>query len=221
MRSATPAGRRSGSGSSTTERLRRSRSVVTFAQPQSRAKISRSPSQWPKLARVATSAGRHAMPRPCGMRWPRGRRPCRAVPRRTPTPRPGQAQVELLRPTLWAIHVTVDRLVAQPLARFSVRPVQSEPAGDLLRRPARVQPIHHVGAQALVPRQLGPSAPPGEGLVLRRGRIVARHVAPAVAGIVAVTKTVAAQLAIDRRPVPDQASRNLGHAQARLNKPEQ
>ncbi len=117
--------------------------------------------------------------------------------------------------------MTVDRLVAQPLTRFAVRPVQPEPAGDLLWRPARAQPIYDVGQQTIVPRQLGQPASPGRGLVLRRNWIVARHVASAVAGIVAITKTVAAQLAIDRRSVPAQASRNLGHVQARLDEPEQ
>ena len=69
--------------------------------------------------------------------------------------------------------------------------VQPEPAGNLLRRPAGPQPVHDVGQQVRVPRQLGQPAPPGKGLVLHRHRVVAGHVAPTVASGIRVAEAVA------------------------------
>ena len=83
----------------------------------------------PALQRYATSA------RPAAV-------PCSAAPLR-----PGQTQVKLLRMALATIHVAIDRLVAEPFTVFPVRlSFLPEPPCDLLRLPARAQPVHHVGA---------------------------------------------------------------------------
>ncbi len=66
---------------------------------------------------------------------------CSAAPTRT-----GQAQVELLRRTLGATHVAINRFVAEPFAFFPVSLCfLPEPPCDLLRRPTTAQPVHHVG----------------------------------------------------------------------------
>ena len=75
MPATTAAERLSSLGSRKVKRLFRSTSEVTFALPCSLRKISRSPSQCPKLSRLPTSAGRFSIQRSRGIAVARGRRP--------------------------------------------------------------------------------------------------------------------------------------------------
>ena len=75
MPATTAAERLSSFGSRKVNRLFRSTSEVTFALPASLRKISRSPSQWPKVSPVPTSAGRFSIQRSRGIEALRGRRP--------------------------------------------------------------------------------------------------------------------------------------------------
>lgn len=96
-----------------------------------------------------------------------------AMSRSVPPPCLGQAQIELLRALFRAIHMPVDRLVAQPLACFPVSLCfLPEPPGDLLRRPACAQRAHHMGKQILAPRELGQAPAPGVFHVMRGDIVV-------------------------------------------------
>src|SRR3954452_18646752 len=105
----------------------------------------------------------------------------------------GQVAVEAVLAALRAVHVPVDGLVAD--RRPAVRLVPATPR-DLLRRPAGPQALGHVGAQALVGRQLATSLPASAGEVLGVQGEVAAEAA------VAVAEAVPAQLAVDRGRVP-------------------
>ena len=82
-----------------------------------------------------------------------------------------QQAVEIGIAALRAIDEAVDRLVAQCADAGTV---QLQPAGDLLRRPAGLEPVDDEATQRLVPGQLAspPAALPGE--VLGDEREVAR-----------------------------------------------
>ena len=131
MPAITAAERLSSFGSRKVKRLFRSTSEVTFALPASLRKISRSASQCPNASRVPTSAGRFSIQRSRGIGG--AARPA-AVAAPAPPARLGQVAVQAVLPALRAVDVAVDGLVAD--RRPAVRLFLSQPAGDLLRRPA-------------------------------------------------------------------------------------
>src|SRR4051794_15293413 len=129
-----------------------------------------------------------------------------AVAAPAPAARLRQVAVEAVLPALRPVDVAVDRLVAD--RRPAVR-LASETPRDLLRRPAGLQALGHVGAQALVGGQLATSLPASAGEVLGVQGEVAAEAA------VAVAEAVAAELAVDRgrvaaEPLGDLADRGAG-----------
>src|SRR4051812_15549541 len=98
-----------------------------------------------------------------------------AVAAATPPPGLGQVAVEAVLAALGAVDVAVDRLVAD--GSPAVRPLPFEPAGDLPGRPAGLQALGDVRAQALVGGQLATSPPPRQVLGVQ-GEVAAE---PAVA----------------------------------------
>src|SRR4051794_2664297 len=88
-----------------------------------------------------------------------GARPA-AVAAPAPPPGLGQVAVQAVLAALRAVDVAVDGLVAD--RRPAVRLVPETPR-DLLRRPAGLQALGHVGAQALVGGQLSPPPPASAG----------------------------------------------------------
>src|SRR3954471_1217109 len=222
MPAITAAERLSSFASRKVKRLFLSTSEVTLALPASLRKISRSASQCPNACRSSTSAGRFWIQRSRGIGVLRGRRPWRLPRRRrafgrwrgrlsSPASGP-QARREVRSrqahgpPPLRPVDVAVDRLVAD--RRPAVR-LASETPRDLLRRPAGLQALGHVGAQALVGGQLATSLPASAGEVLGGQGEVAAEAA------VAVAEAVAAELAVDRgrvaaEPLGDLADRGAG-----------
>src|SRR3954470_14774346 len=134
-----------------------------------------------------------------------------AVAAAAPPPGLGQVAVEAVLAALGAVDVAVDRLVAdRGSARFLF-----QPSGDLLRRPAGLQALGDVRAQALVGGQLAaaPPAPPRQVLGVQ-GKVAAE-------AAVAVAEAVPAQLAVDGRGVAAEPPGDLAHRGAGLDQAEQ
>src|SRR3954469_25514333 len=129
-----------------------------------------------------------------------------AVAGAAPPPGLRQVAVEAVLAALRPVDVPVDGLVAdgRPSIRFLL-----EPAGDLLRRPAGLQALGDVRAQALVGGQLAAALPATARQVLGvQGEIAAE-------AAVAVAEAVAPQLAVDggrvaAEPLGDLADRGAG-----------
>ena len=208
MPAITAAERLSSFASRKVKRLFRSTSEVTFALPASLRKISRSrlpvaeASRGPDLRRPVLDP---ALARDRGAAGPA------AVAAPAPPARLRQVAVEAVLAALRPVDVAVDGLVAD--RRPAVRLVLLEPSGDLLRRPAGLQALGDVRAQALVGGQLAASLPaPARQVLGVQGEVAAE---PAVA----VAEAVAAQLPVDRgrvaaEPCGDLADRGAGLDQA-------
>src|SRR4051795_5708754 len=228
MPATTAAERLSSFGSRTVKRLFRSTSEVTLALPTSLRKISRSASQCPKLSRFWTSAGRFSIQRWRGIGVPRGRRPWRLPRRRRalgswgggappPAPRGGGGggkgfSATALLAALRGVDVAVDGLVAdgRPPVRFLL-----EPAGDLLRRPAVLEPPDHVLTQGGIGGELPTPLPASPRQVLGVQGEVAAEAA------VAVAEAVPAQLAVDGGGVSPEPGGDLAHGGAGLDEAEE
>ena len=108
-----------------------------------------------------------------------------------------QMAVQLERPTFRAVDELVDGLVAQAAVLAS----DLQAAGDLLGRPAELQLLDDMAAQACVPDELALPAATAPGAVLGGDGVVAAillHLAELVAGDLAVDGgAVAAELACD------------------------
>src|SRR5690349_10103804 len=134
-----------------------------------------------------------------------------AVTGPAPPARLRQVAVEGVLPALRAVDVPVDGLVAH--RGPAVRLLPLEPTGDLLRRPAGLQALGDVRAQARVGGQLASPLPAPSRQVLRVQREVAADTPVAVAG------AVPAELAVDggrvaAEPGGDLADRGAGLDQA-------
>ena len=108
--------------------------------------------------------------------------------------------------------MAVDGLVAdgRPAVRFLL-----EPAGDLLRRPAVLQPLDHVLTQGVVGGQLATPLPASPRQVLGVQGEVAAEAA------VAVAEAVAAQLAVDGGRVAAEPGGDLADRGAGLDEAEE
>ena len=97
----------------------------------------------------------------------------------------------------------------------AVRLFLLQPSGDLLRRPAGLQALGDVRAQAVVGGQLAASLPaPARQVLGVQGEVAAE---PAVA----VAEAVAAQLAVDRRGVAAEPRGDLADRPAGLDEAEE
>src|SRR4051812_365299 len=134
-----------------------------------------------------------------------------AVAAATPPPGFGQVAVEAVLAALGAVDVPVDGLVAD---RGSAR-LLSQPSGDLLGRPAGLQALGDMRAQALVGGQLAAALPAPPRQVLGGEREVAAEAA------VAVPEAVPAQLAVDGRGVAAEPLGDLADRPAGLDEAEQ
>src|SRR3954449_2209743 len=136
-----------------------------------------------------------------------------AVAAATPPARLGQVAVEAVPAALRAVDVAVDRLVAD--RRPAIRLVVLQPAGDLLRRPAGLQPPDHVRAQALVSRELPAALPaPPRRVLSVQGEVAAEAAIP-------VAEAVAAELAVDGRGMPAEPGGDLADRGAGLDEAEE
>src|SRR4051795_12158698 len=135
-----------------------------------------------------------------------------AVTGPAPAARLGQVAVEVIPPAFRPVDVAVDGLVAdrRPAVRLLL-----EPAGYLLRRPAGLQALGDVRAQALVGGQLAPPLPAPSRQVLRVQREVAAEAA------VAVAEAVPAEFAVDGGRVAAEPPGDLADRGAGLDEPEQ
>src|SRR3954462_6825739 len=126
--------------------------------------------------------------------WDRGTAGPAAVAAATPPPGLRQVAVQAVLAALGAVDVAVDRLEAdRPPA---VRRLLLQPPRDLLRRPAGLQALGDVRAQAVVGGQLAAALPPPPRQVLGvQGKVAAEAAVP-------VAEAVPAQLPIDGGRVP-------------------
>ncbi len=109
--------------------------------------------------------------------------------------------VEVVPAAFRPVDVPVDRLVAD--RRAALPRLLLQPAGDLLRRPAGLQPPDHVRAQGIVSDQLpAPLSATARQVLRGQGEVAAE---PAVA----IAEAVAAQLAVDGREVAAKPGRDL------------
>lgn len=122
----------------------------------------------------------------------------------------GQVATELLGLTVFGIDVTVDRLMADPLAMAFV----TQASSNLLGRPAVFQPLDHGEAQAFVPDQLALPRPARCGQTLRiHVPISRRH------RHFGIVPEIAPDLAMDGRSMPAELDRDLRHADLAVQQP--
>src|SRR5215210_1370263 len=147
-----------------------------------------------------------ALARDRGAAWPA------AVARPAPPTCLRQVAEEAVLLALRAVDVAVDRLVTD--GRPAIRLVPEAP-GDLLRRPAGLQPLDHVLPQGVIGDQLpAPSSAPTCQVVRGDGKVAAE---PAVA----FAEAVAAELAVDGRRVPAELGGDLTDRPAGFDEAEQ
>src|SRR5215207_752576 len=128
-------------------------------------------------------------------------------------PQPSRAQemaVQLERATFRAVDELVDGLVAQAAVLAS----ELQAAGDLLGRPAELQFLNDMTAQAWIPDELALPTASAPGAVLGGDGIVA-------AVLLHLAELVAGDLAVDGRAVPTELACDLLHRQLGIEQPEE